>query len=58
MAELTVKIRIAWWFRWLYLPLFLAMAKFVVNYIDADFEPNWGRLSYWLGKALITGRKL
>lgn len=50
--NVALKIKLAWWFKWFYLPVFTFGIYFMVNYIDAEFEPNFERFDYWLKKAL------
>lgn len=53
-CNFTLKIKIAWWFTYLYLPVIIFLSEFIVNYIDADYEPNFDKIRYWLNKAITT----
>ena len=53
-SELKVKIKIAWWFMYVYLPIFIFIAKFIVYYVDVDFEPNYDKMKYWLSKSVTV----
>jgi hypothetical protein len=47
-----VKIKIAWWFRYLYDPVFWFGCQFIVDFIDADFEPNHVKYAEVFSKAV------
>ena len=47
MPPLTVtiqnKLHYKWWYQYLYLPVFITIYQFIVDYIDLDFEPDWDK---------------
>lgn len=49
--ELVVRIKTAWWFRWIYLPGLFALVH-VVSFFNPNVEINQRRLRYWLEKAV------
>lgn len=51
-SKITVNIKIAWWFIYLYLPLISFTLDFIVKYIDIDAQVNEEKLKYWLNKSL------
>jgi hypothetical protein len=50
--KIAVNIKVAWWFTWLYLPTYIFFVRIIVNFIDADFNPDDKKLKYWLYKAI------
>ena len=50
--KLKFKVKFAWWFPVVYLPLVFMISNFIVDYINVDHEPNFDRIEYWLEKAL------
>ena len=48
----TVEVEVAWWFRMIYVPLFITIGLFILNNIDPNFKPNYARMNYWLAKAI------
>ena len=55
IKAITVKIKVAWWFTYLYFPLFKLTAMLSVL-INEEFVPNKERLKYWIGKAVTVER--
>ena len=51
--ELKVKIKLAWWFVYLYWPAVREMLRFA-RMFNEDAQPNWERFQYWLNKAVIV----
>ena len=54
MDKITVefKIKIAWWFKYLYDPIFWFICQFIVDFIDVDFEPNHIKYAEVFSKAV------
>jgi hypothetical protein len=53
ITKITVKIKIAWWFLYFYMPGMKAIL-WLARQINQDAEPNWERLEYWLKKAIVV----
>jgi len=53
VEKITVEIKLKWWFVYLYWPLLKAML-WLARLVDDDVEPNWGRLEYWIKKAVTV----
>ncbi len=41
VSKITVTIKIAWWFRWIYSPIFMFILNFIIDFIDTDFTPSF-----------------
>ena len=50
-AHYKIKIRIAWWFRYLYIPLLIFTLKFI-RLFNSEAMPNDENLAFWLDKAI------
>ena len=44
--EMTVTIRLSWWFKWLYIPCLFWFCRLTGQ------MPNKDKMSYWLKKAI------
>jgi 5-methylcytosine-specific restriction protein A len=49
--DLVLRVRVAWWFRYVYAPAVMLMVCFC-RLFDAGVEPNAKRVKYWLGHAV------
>lgn len=57
MAELTIKIKLAWWVIYIYLPLLVITIKFWRLFIDIEAEPNWDKVDKVIHKAISLRSK-
>ena len=52
-STVTVEVKMAWWWKWLYEPG-VTVALFFSLCVDIEAEPNWERIEYWTRKAIRT----
>jgi len=50
-SKLTLKLNIAWWFTYIYLPALYSALFVTRKFINIDAQPNKERVNYWLKKA-------
>tara|TARA_R100001244_G_scaffold52611_1_gene45683 strand:+ start:647 stop:844 length:198 start_codon:yes stop_codon:yes gene_type:complete len=51
-TNLTVTIKVSWWFKYLYLPILCGAFWLIRSFISSDAEPNEDRLNYWVKKSI------
>lgn len=44
-AQIIVRVRIAWWLTWIYLPLLSLNLRFFRDVMGLDVRPNWKRVA-------------
>ena len=49
--SLVVDIKLAWWLKYLYLPLLIGFARFCI-WLNPEAEPNWDRIHKVLEKGV------
>jgi len=47
-----IEVKLAWWLRYLYLPLLMYTVLFYQTYIDSEAEPNWDKFDKIMCKGL------
>jgi len=52
---IIVEVKMAWWFRYLYVPGLMFMSYICTTFIDVEIEPNWDKVKKVIDKA-ITAR--
>lgn len=53
VSEITVEIKLRWWFLYFYWPC-LKGVLWLSRLVNEDVEPDWGKLDYWLRKAVVV----
>lgn len=50
--EIKLRIKMKWWFKYLYLPGLNLIYWFVINCINIEAEPNEKKFKYWTEKGI------